>query len=184
MRTVETAIPGLRILHLDPHGDARGLFVETYDRASFAAAGIEDTFVQDAVSRSADAGTVRGLHFQAPPFAQAKLVRVLRGRLLDVAVDLRESSPAYGRAVTVELAEDDWTMVYLPAGLAHGFCTLAENTEIAYKLSSAYSPGHAGGVRWNDPALGIEWPVGERNAVLSTRDREWPRLADLATVFE
>lgn len=184
MQIEKTAIEGIRVLHLAPHGDARGLFAETYNQASFAAAGIGETFVQDAVSRSAGRGTVRGLHFQAPPFVQAKLVRVLRGRILDVALDLRRSSATYGRTVSIALAEDDWKMVYLPGGIAHGFCTLAENTEIAYKLSGPYSADHAGGVAWNDPALGIDWPVGQDDAILSARDREWPQLADLGPVFD
>ena len=126
---------------------------------------------------------MRGLHFQRPPHAQGKLVRVLRGRILDVAVDLRRSSPRLGRHVAVELAAGDGRLLYVPAGFAHGFCTLEPMTEVAYKVSAGYAPGADGGVAWDDPDLGIDWPVSRRDAVLSDKDGRLPRFAGLPLVF-
>lgn len=184
MRVAQTAIPDVRILHLQPHGDRRGLFVETYDRALFSRHGIAEEFVQDAVSRSGESGVVRGLHFQTPPFAQAKLVRVARGRIFDVVVDLRRGRTTYGRHVALELAADDWRMLYVPAGFAHGFCALSTDVEIAYKLSAPYSPDHARGLLWNDPALDIAWPAGRADAILTERDKTWPTLKGLPAAFD
>ena len=184
MRVEETAIPDVRILHLQPHGDRRGLFVETYDHGLFTRHGVTDEFVQDATSRSDRRGVVRGLHFQTPPFVQAKLVRVARGRIFDVAVDLRRGRPTYGRHVAVELAADDWRMLYIPGGFAHGFCTLTEDTEIAYKLSAPYSPEHARGVLWNDPDLGVSWPASAAEAVVTERDKTWPTLKTMPPAFD
>lgn len=165
--------------------DARGFFAETYSQQAFSAAGINDTFVQDNMSLSLHEGTVRGLHFQAPPFAQAKLVRVGRGRILDVAVDLRRSSPTFGRHVAIELSEENRRQVYIPKGFAHGFCTLEPNTEVQYKVSAPYSPAHDRGLAWNDPELRIPWPVSSEKAILSEKDMRHPRLADLPSdLFE
>jgi dTDP-4-dehydrorhamnose 3,5-epimerase len=124
------------------------------------------------------------LHFQIPPFAQHKLVRVVRGVILDVAVDLRRGSPTRGRHVAVEVSAENWNQVLVPVGFAHGFCTLEPDTHIVYKVTSHYSPQHDKGLLWNDPALGIRWPVSAGEAVLSERDTKWPRLADLADYFE
>jgi dTDP-4-dehydrorhamnose 3,5-epimerase len=126
---------------------------------------------------------VRGLHFQLPPFAQAKLVRVTRGAILDVAVDLRSGSPTYGRHAAMEISADNWRQVFVPVGFAHGFCTLEPETEVLYKVSRPYAPAYDRGLRWNDPALAVDWPVGEDEAVLSDRDRSHPLLADLGEVF-
>jgi dTDP-4-dehydrorhamnose 3,5-epimerase len=126
---------------------------------------------------------VRGLHFQAPPRAQAKLVRVLRGAILDVALDIRVGSPSYGRHVAVPLAAHDNRLLYIPAGFAHGFCTLERDTEVAYKASDFYSPEHDGGVRWDDPSLGIDWPVAPHEALLSDKDRAQPSLYDIGICF-
>ena len=164
-------------------GDARGYFTETYSRPDFLALGIADAFVQDNESLSQSAGTIRGLHFQRPPRAQAKLVRVLRGRILDVAVDLRASSGCYGRHVAVELAAGDGRMLYVPAGFAHGFVTREPDTAIAYKVSDTYAPDCDMGLAWDDPALGIDWGVSPEEAVLSDKDRHHPRLAALGPVF-
>ncbi|MBV8978157.1 MAG: dTDP-4-dehydrorhamnose 3,5-epimerase [Alphaproteobacteria bacterium] len=163
--------------------DARGFFSETYSKRSFAEAGIDLDFVQDNHSLSADAGTVRGLHFQEPPFAQDKLVRVTRGRVLDVAVDIRRSSPTYGRHVAVELSAENWHQFLIPKGFAHGFCTLEPDTEVLYKVSAFYSAEHERGIRWHDPAIGIAWPSGA-GAVLSARDASLPVFADLVSPFE
>jgi dTDP-4-dehydrorhamnose 3,5-epimerase len=163
-------------------GDARGFFSETYNAGAMKAAGIDLVFVQDNHSASATAGTVRGLHYQAPPRAQAKLVRVPRGRILDVFVDIRRGSPTYGKHAAVELSAENWLQVLIPVGFAHGFCTLEPDTEVIYKTIDYYAPETEGGVRWNDPALGVTWP-DFAGAVMSPRDRELPLLAALDTPF-
>ena len=166
------------LIHAWRFGDHRGFFLETYSARDFAALGIPDVFVQDNHSLSAAAGTVRGMHFQLPPRAQAKLVRVLRGAVLDVAVDLRRGSPAYGRHLAIELSASDERQVYIPAGFAHGFCTIEPDTEVAYKCSDYYDPGLERGLAWDDPDLALPWPVGADRAVLSDKDRRQPRLRD------
>jgi dTDP-4-dehydrorhamnose 3,5-epimerase len=179
----DTAIPAVKLLTPRRFPDQRGWFGETYNRSAFAAAGIDLDFVQDNQSYSAQAGTVRGLHFQRPPFAQDKLVRVLRGAIFDVAVDLRRDSPSYGRHVAVELSAASGQQLLVPAGFAHGFCTLEPDTEVAYKVTAHYAPDHDGGLLWNDPDLAIFWPVGLDAALLSEKDRVLPRLAELSTPF-
>lgn len=165
------------------HGDARGWFAETWSETRFRAAGVDCRFVQDNHSRSEAAGVVRGLHFQAPPVAQAKLVRCLRGAILDVAVDIRVGSPTFGRSAAVELSETNGEQLFIPAGFAHGFATLTPGAEVAYKTSAPYSPAHEGGLAWDDPALGLAWPVDAATAELSDRDRTWPRLEALDSPF-
>jgi dTDP-4-dehydrorhamnose 3,5-epimerase len=177
------AIAGPRVLAPVRHGDRRGFFSETWNRATFAAAGIFCDFVQDNHSLSRATGTVRGLHFQTPPFAQAKLVRVIRGAILDVAVDIRVGSPTFARHVAVELSAANWHQLFVPEGFAHGFCTLEPDTEVLYKVSAPYAPDHDRGLRWNDPALAIAWPVSQAAAVVSDKDRAQPLLADLGPVF-
>jgi dTDP-4-dehydrorhamnose 3,5-epimerase len=177
------SIPGPLLLEVRRFGDDRGVFSETYARRDFVAVGVEDEFVQDNQSLSRLPGTVRGLHFQAPPRAQAKLVRVLSGAILDVAVDLRRSSPFFGRHVAVELRAASGQMLYVPAGFGHGFCTLERDTEVAYKASDYYAPECDGGVLWNDPEIGIAWPVTEGEASLSDKDRRQPALRDLPAIF-
>jgi dTDP-4-dehydrorhamnose 3,5-epimerase len=183
MEVVDLELAGVKLLTPRKHGDARGFFSETYSRPVLARHGIEQEFVQDNHSLSAEPFTVRGLHFQASPFAQAKLIRVLRGRIYDVAVDIRRGSPSYGRWVAAEISEERWNQIFIPVGFAHGFCTLEPNTEVVYKVSAPYSPEHDAGLRWNDPALGIEWPFDETRAVLSDKDRVAPLLADLNSPF-
>ena len=178
------SLSGVRLIHAKRYSDPRGYFAETYVRRDFAAAGIGQEFVQDNQSYSSARGTVRGLHFQIPPFAQAKLVRVLRGRILDVVVDLRRASPSYGRHLSVELSADTGDQLYVPAGFAHGFCTLAADTEVLYKVDAVYSAEHDRGVNWADPALGIAWPVSEADAVLSAKDAALPLLRDLPDYFD
>ncbi|HEY8381972.1 MAG TPA: dTDP-4-dehydrorhamnose 3,5-epimerase [Microvirga sp.] len=184
MLTIEpTAIPDVKIVTTRRFGDDRGFFSEIYNQQRFHEAGITIPFVQDNHSWSAKPGTVRGLHFQSPPFAQDKLVRVVRGRILDVAVDLRRSSPTYGRHVAVELSAENWRQLLVPVGFAHGFCTLEPDTEVLYKVSGYYSAQHDHGLAWNDPALGIEWPVAASGAVLSDKDQRHPTLAELPAYF-
>ena len=177
------AIPDVKLIRPKRFGDARGFFSEVYSRASLAAVGIATEFVQDNHSRSATIGTIRGLHFQTAPFGQDKLVRVTKGRILDVAVDLRRNSPTYGQHVSAELSAENWTQIFVPVGFAHGFCTLEPDTEVLYKVSNVYAPTNDGGVIWNDPDLGIEWPVNAAAAVLSDKDAKLPRLRDLPPLF-
>jgi dTDP-4-dehydrorhamnose 3,5-epimerase len=183
MQVTSLAIPEVRLIAPVKHGDHRGFFSETYSKQAFAAAGIAADFVQDNHSLSGEAGTVRGLHFQAPPRAQAKLLRVVRGAVFDVAVDLRWGSPSYGRHVSAVISAEAWNQIFIPAGFAHGFCTLEPGTEVIYKVSDFYAPEAEQGLLWNDPALAIDWPEGA-GAVLSERDRGWPCLRDLARVFQ
>ncbi len=176
---IDTAIADVKVIVPARYGDDRGFLSEVYRRDAFAAAGIDVEFVQVNQSYSARRGTVRGLHFQLAPRAQAKLVRVTRGSILDVAVDLRPDSPTYGRHVAVELSAANWKQLFIPVGFAHGFCTLEPDTEVIYMLSDVYAPELERGVLWNDPALGIDWPVAEAEAILSPKDRAHPRLAEL-----
>jgi dTDP-4-dehydrorhamnose 3,5-epimerase len=183
MKIEPTAIPG--VLRIEPRrfGDHRGFFAELWNRATFAAAGIDVDFVQDNHSLSVAAGTVRGLHFQAPPRAQAKLVRCGRGAIFDVAVDIRRGSPTWGRWVGVELSAANGLQLFLPAGMAHGFVTLEPNSEIVYKCSDSYAPETEGTLRWDDPEIGIDWPLAGRTPVLSARDAAAPTLAELNSPF-
>jgi dTDP-4-dehydrorhamnose 3,5-epimerase len=183
MRVEDAPLPGVKILAPDKHGDARGFFSETYSKSRYAALGIVDEFIQDNHSLSVEKGVVRGLHFQTNPVAQAKLLRVVRGSVLDVVVDIRHGSPAFGQHVAVRISAEDWNQIYVPAGLAHGFCTLEPNTEVLYKVSAPYAPANEAGLLWNDPDLGIDWPVSEKDAILSPKDREHPRLKDMNRYF-
>ena len=164
-------------------GDTRGFFSETYHRERFIDAGIDANFVQDNHSLSAVAGTVRGLHYQAPPFAQAKLVRVLRGAILDVAVDVRSGSPTYGEWVSAELSAENGKQIFVPRGFLHGFATLTADTEIAYKVDNYYSKECDGAVRWNDAELAIDWGIDTDTATLSEKDHKSPRFSDFNTPF-
>lgn len=183
MQVVETEIPAVKRVIPKRHGDARGWFSEVFRADTLAKAGIANGFVQDNQSFSAPAGTVRGLHFQTAPAAQAKLIRVLAGAILDVAVDLRSESPTYGRSVAVRLDAEGGEQLFVPAGFAHGFCTLEPNTMVAYKVDAYYSPENDRNLRWNDPALAIAWPVSEAEAILSGKDQAAPLLVDLGRVF-
>jgi dTDP-4-dehydrorhamnose 3,5-epimerase len=178
-----TAIPDVKIITPRKFGDHRGFFSEVYNRKAFLEAGLELNFVQDNHSLSAEVGTLRGLHFQSAPFAQDKLVRVVRGRILDVAVDLRRSSPTFGKHVAVELSADNWRQLLIPIGFAHGLCTLEPDTEVLYKVTNIYSAPNDLGLAWDDPDLAIEWPVDAAKAVLSDKDRKQPRLRDLPPIF-
>lgn len=164
--------------------DSRGWFTEVYSEPAFAALGIDCAFVQDNHSLSVPEYTVRGLHFQIPPRGQAKLVRCVRGRIFDVAVDVRRNSPTYGRWVGAELSAANGNQLFVPIGFAHGFLTLEPNCEVVYKCSDTYAPDHDGGLRWDDPAIGIDWPIPPAATPhLSPKDSNQPLLADLNSPF-
>jgi dTDP-4-dehydrorhamnose 3,5-epimerase len=179
-----TAIPDVKIVTPKRFSDHRGFFSEIYNRQRFLDAGIAEEFVQDNHSLSVALGTIRGLHFQSPPFAQAKLVSVARGGILDVAVDIRRSSPTYGQHVAVELSSENGRQLLVPVGFAHGFCTLEPDTEIRYKVTAYYSAAHDHGIAFDDPELGIEWPVPQDQAILSEKDQKQPRLSELPFYFD
>ncbi|WP_026596825.1 dTDP-4-dehydrorhamnose 3,5-epimerase [Methylobacterium sp. 77] len=183
MRVEQTQIPAVKRIVPNRFGDDRGWFSETFRADILSGAGIEDVFVQDNQSFSALTGTVRGLHFQLEPAGQAKLVRVLSGSILDVAVDLRRDSETYGRHVAVRLDATDGEQLYIPVGFGHGFCTLEPDTMVAYKVTAYYSREHDRSLAWNDPDLAIRWPVTKDEAVLSDKDRAAPAFAQLGSVF-
>jgi dTDP-4-dehydrorhamnose 3,5-epimerase len=176
-------LPEVLLITPKRFGDLRGNFMETYSQPRLAAAGFHGAFVQDNQSFSAAQGTVRGLHFQSPPKAQAKLLRVTRGAILDVAVDIRPGSATFGQHVAVELSADNARQLLVPAGFAHGFQTLTPDCEVLYKVTDVYAPETEGGLLWNDPALGISWPISETEAIVNARDASWPTLAELKSPF-
>jgi dTDP-4-dehydrorhamnose 3,5-epimerase len=176
-------IPDVKIIIPKKHGDSRGFFSETYNKSDFSEAGIDLDFVQDNHSLSPHVGTLRGLHYQGPPFAQDKLVRFVSGRILDVAVDLRRSSPTFGHWVTAEISAEAWNQILIPMGFAHAICTLEPNTQLIYKVTNYYSPQHDFGVRWNDPDLRIEWPFSDGQLALSEKDSKQPFFKDLTVWF-
>ena len=170
---VPLALPDVLLVEPRTFGDSRGVFMEIYKRSAFAAAGIAEAF--DQVNQSiSERHVLRGLHYQRPPRAQSKLVRVIAGTIFDVAVDVRPDSPTYARWVGVELSAGEHKMMYIPAWCAHGFCVLSEQAEVVYLTSTEYSPESEAGIMWNDPAVGIDWPV--KNPILSDRDSLWPPL--------
>jgi dTDP-4-dehydrorhamnose 3,5-epimerase len=179
-----TTIDGVKLLRPTRIADQRGFLSEVYRRDALEEAGLRLDFVQENHLMSVRSGTIRGLHFQIPPFAQDKLVRVTRGRILDVAVDLRRSSPTFGRHVAVELSTDNWNQLFIPQGFAHGLCTLEADTEVVYKASAYYSRECDRGLLWNDPDLAISWPVDAATAHLSDADRRQPRLCELPVFFD
>jgi dTDP-4-dehydrorhamnose 3,5-epimerase len=178
---IPSDLQGVLLIEPDVHRDPRGFFVESYSVASFAMGGIGTTFVQDNHSLSVAKGVLRGMHFQLPPHAQSKLLRATRGAIYDVVVDLRTASPTFGQWRGFELSADNFRMLFVPAGFAHGFCTLAENTEVQYKVDRLYAPACDAGIRWNDPDIAIDWPVVD--PVLSARDSAWPLLREFCSPF-
>lgn len=176
-------MPGLLVLKPRRFADARGHFVETYNERTLASVGIAARFVQDNQSYSQSAGTIRGLHFQLPPAAQAKLVRVAQGSIYDVAVDLRAGSPTFGHWEGMTLTAEQGEQVFVPRGFAHGFCTLESDTIVAYKVDALYAPTSDSGLIWDDPSLAIDWPVRPDQAVLSDKDLKLGRLDEFASPF-
>ena len=184
MQVQALAIPQVKLLVPQVFRDERGFFTESYSARTFAdAAGVTATFVQDNHSLSVAKGVVRGLHFQSTPDAQDKLVRVLRGSIFDVAVDIRVGSPTFGRHVTAILSAENANQVWVPKGFAHGFCTLEPDTEVFYKTTAYYAPASDKGLRWNDPALAIAWPVTADAAILSAKDTSQLLLSELPEYF-
>jgi dTDP-4-dehydrorhamnose 3,5-epimerase len=181
MNFTETDIPGVWLIKPVVHGDQRGFFLESFAAREMEAHGLPVDFIQDNHARSLLPGVIRGLHFQKPPFAQSKLVRVVRGAVYDVAVDLRKTSTTFGTWVGVTLSEENKEMLFVPKGFAHGYCTLAPDTEFLYKVDGYYFPQHDAGIRWNDPGLGIAWPVSD--PVVSDKDRTLPLLKDVVSPF-
>jgi len=176
------AIPDVKLIRPKKFDDARGFFSEVHNESTMREAGIDIHFVQDNHSWSQTPGVLRGLHFQTLPSPQAKLVRVVSGSIYDVAVDIRKGSPTFGKWVSAEISADNWTQILVPRGFAHGFLTLEPNTEVLYKVDSYYDPGADSGLIWNDPDVGIEWPVGT-TPQLSDKDMKLQRLSDLESLF-
>jgi dTDP-4-dehydrorhamnose 3,5-epimerase len=183
MQITELELPGVRLIQPKRFGDHRGYFAETWSAAKFAEAGLPTTWVQDNESLSAEKGTVRGLHFQRPPHAQAKLIRCIQGSILDVAVDLRQGSPTFGQHLTRVLDGTNGDQLFVPKGFAHGFATLEPDCLVQYKVNDIYAPHLDSGVIWNDPALGIDWQTDSPDAVLSEKDQKLPTLAELDNPF-
>ncbi|TKA97383.1 dTDP-4-dehydrorhamnose 3,5-epimerase [Cereibacter changlensis] len=183
MKITETILPGVLILELRRFGDDRGWFMESWNRDTLRGHGIDIDFVQDNHSYSAHKGTVRGLHYQAPPHAQDKLVRVGRGSARDVAVDVRRGSETYGHWISVDLSAENGRQLLIPRGFLHGFATLTPDVELLYKCSDVYAPDCDGAVAWNDPDIGIDWGIDPAAATLSDKDRAAPRFADWTSPF-
>ena len=173
----------VKLIEVRRFGDARGWFSETYAEAKYAAMGVDVRFVQDNQSYSALSGTIRGIHFQTPPHAQAKLVRCVRGSIVDYAVDLRTGSPTYGQVAYAELSAENGRQLFVPVGFGHAFVTLEPDTEVAYKVSDVYAGDCDGGVAWDCPEIGIDWPLPATGPVLSDKDKVLPRLADFDSPF-
>ncbi|MDF2557720.1 MAG: dTDP-4-dehydrorhamnose 3,5-epimerase [Bacillales bacterium] len=183
MNFIKTNLPGVFVIEPKVFGDHRGWFMETYSKKYFKEVGIDIDFVQDNQSFSATKGTLRGLHFQLNPKCQAKLVRCTRGAIFDVAVDIRRGSPTFGKWFGIELSAENKKQLFIPKGFAHGFMSLTDNVETQYKCDEFYAPDCDGGILWNDPEIGIEWPMGIQ-PILSKKDENAPLLKDVATNFE
>lgn len=183
MELIATEIPDVKVLLPKKFGDHRGFFSEIYNSKTLKSLGITGDFVQDNHSLSVEKGVLRGLHYQVAPASQGKLVRVVHGSILDIAVDIRRNSPTFGQHVAAVLSAENWRQIYVPQGFAHGFVTLEANTQVLYKVTDYYSPKHERGIAWNDPALGIDWGVDATSAVLSDRDKVHPCLKDATDLF-
>lgn len=183
MQVEDLDIPDVKLITPDRHGDDRGFFSETWNSQRFTDAGLSFSWVQDNHSLSKDKGVLRGLHFQTPPFAQDKLVRVTAGSIIDVAVDIRHGSPTFGQHVSAIISADNWRQILVPAGFAHGFCTLEPNTEVVYKVSALYSRDHDKGLAWDDPDLAIDWKLDGTPPILSEKDKSQPNLQELPKDF-
>jgi dTDP-4-dehydrorhamnose 3,5-epimerase len=183
MKVERLAIPDVVLVTPPRHGDARGFLSETWKQGPYAEIGIPGPFVQDNHAFSADRGVVRGLHLQIDPNPQGKLVRAVRGAIFDVAVDVRHGSPTFGRHVSAVLSAENWSQLWVPPGFLHGYCTLEPDSEVIYKVTGPYDRAAERGVLWSDPALGIEWPVGLGEAILSDKDRVLPLLSECPAWF-
>ena len=177
MKVIECEIPDVKIVIPEVFGDQRGYFFESWNEKRFAAAGISCKWMQDNESKSR-AGVIRGLHYQLPPYNQAKLVRVIEGKVLDVVVDIRRDSPAFGRHIAVELSAENKYQLFIPRGFAHGFAVLSDEAVFAYKCDNTYMPSHERGIAFNDPALNINWPLDLKKCIMSARDLANPPLAE------
>ncbi|MFC3750507.1 dTDP-4-dehydrorhamnose 3,5-epimerase [Paenibacillus sp. GCM10012306] len=182
MKVTPLKLQGASLLEPVVHGDNRGFFMESYNQQTMHSIGIKHEFIQDNHSLSAEVGVLRGLHYQLNPKAQTKLIRVLSGVIYDVIVDVRRNSPTFGQWIGVILSEHNKRQLLVPKGFAHGFCTLVPNTQVLYKVDEYYSPEHDRGIQWNDPALGIDWPV--TNPILSDKDQRHPLLKDAELNFD
>lgn len=183
MQVHDTELDGVKIVEPDRHTDDRGWLSELWNPRALADAGLELAFVQDNLTHNPRAGSVRALHFQAPPREQGKLIVCITGAIYDVALDIRVGSPTYGRHVGIELRGDDPRQLWIPAGFAHGYCAIEAGSTVLYKMTAPYDGPATGGVMWNDPALGIDWPVAPGAEVAIERDRTWPTLAELESPF-
>jgi dTDP-4-dehydrorhamnose 3,5-epimerase len=181
MKFTATELDGVWRIAPIVHGDKRGFFLESFSAQEMESHGLPGFFVQDNHARSQTAGVLRGLHFQKPPFAQSKLVRVVRGSVYDVVVDIRKNSKTFGKWLGLTLSEDNKEMLFIPKGFAHGYCTLTPDSEFLYKVDSYYAPQHDAGIRWDDPAIGITWPV--TNPMVSEKDHRLPLLSDIESPF-
>ena len=183
MEVIGTSIPDVKRIRRKRFADERGFFWEPFKQSAFAEAGLPDTFLQDNHSLSRQVGTVRGLHYQIAPQGQAKLIWVVSGAIFDVAVDIRKKSPTFGQHVSMTLKADEPEQILIPEGFAHGFCTLEPDTQVMYKVTRLYSPPHERGILWNDPALGIAWPVGAGKVHLSEKDKGYPTFKNQGDLF-
>lgn len=181
MNFIPSKLSGVELIEPDVHRDHRGFFLESYTKDKFIRGGVSAVFVQDNHSCSRVKGVVRGLHFQRPPCAQSKLIRVTRGAIYDVAVDLRKASPTFGKWQGFDLSAENFRQLFVPAGFAHGFCTTEDDTEVQYKVDNIYSPEADAGIRWDDPAFGIDWPV--KKPILSDKDARLPFLKEIVSPF-
>lgn len=184
MQVQALEIPEVKLIIPSIHRDERGFFSETFNARALVASGIKDDFVQDNHSLSVQRGVVRGLHFQVPPNAQGKLIRVIRGSIFDVAVDIRSGSPTYGKHVSALLSAASWNQLWVPKGFAHGFCTLEPDTEVLYKVADYFAPECDRGLRWDDSDIGIPWPIAVANVILSAKDKLHPALKSLPSYFQ
>ena len=183
MKVSPLSIPGVIAIEPIRHHDDRGYLFEAHRASAFRELGIDTTFIQSVQTVSEASGTVRGLHYQSPPHAQAKLVWAVRGAIFDVALDMRRDSPAFGRHATIELDDQKGTVLYMPAGIAHGFCTLRDDTIVLYKVSAEYHAASAHGILWCDEALEIDWPIARDDAIVSQTDRHHPRWSAVGSPF-
>jgi len=184
LRAIRLSINDVVLLTPDKIFDQRGFFSETYNQDRYAGFGVTETFVQDNHSLSKDSYVIRGLHFQTPPYAQGKLIRVIVGSIFDVAVDIRHDSPTFGQHVSAKLSAENWHQLWIPKGFAHGFCTLEENTQVQYKVTKYYTPDHEEGITYNDPELGIDWPIPEGiDPILSDKDSSQQPFSKLPAHF-